>query len=98
MNQMEKMNKVVGMKNCFTIDRGGKRLVRPLKRQELWRFIGCILSSVTYGKKGNKLWSEIPKYFGNKAPTKLQRDVSGKTDLYKVCCDHYCPFYIYAFH
>ena len=38
------------------------------------------------------------KYFGNKAPTKLRRDVRGNTDLYKICCDLYRPFYIYACH
>ena len=29
--QMEKMNEAVGMKNCFTMDGGGKRLVPPFK-------------------------------------------------------------------
>ena len=61
---MEKMNESVGMKNRVTMDGGGKRLVCPLKSQEFWKCIGCILSAVTYGKKGHKLWSEIPKDFG----------------------------------
>ena len=60
---MEKMNEAVGMKNCFTIDGGGKRLVRPFKRQELWKCISCVASEVTYRKKGHKLCSEIQKYF-----------------------------------
>ena len=95
-NQMKKMNEAVGMKNSLTKAGGGKRLVRPFIRQELWKCIGCVLLAVSYGKKGYMIWSEIPKYFGNKARTKLQRDVRGNTDLYKVCCYLYCPFYIYA--
>ena len=31
-------------------------------------------------------------------PTKLQRDVCGNTDLYKVCCELYRHFYIYDCH
>ena len=80
---MEKMNEAVGMKNRFTMDGGGKRLVCPFRRQEFWKCIGYILFSVTCGKKLHKLRSEIPKYFGNKAPTKPRRYVLGNTDLYK---------------
>ena len=56
MKQMEKMNEAVGMNNCVTINGGGRRLVRTFKSQELWKCIGCIISEVTYGKKGHKLW------------------------------------------
>ena len=59
-----KMNKAVCMKNHFTSNGGGKRLVKPYKSREFWKCIGCILSEVTYGKKGRKLWSEVPKCFG----------------------------------
>ena len=77
---------------------GGKRLVHPLKRQELWKCIGCILLEVTYGKKGQRIWSEIPKDSCRMEPTKLRIYVRLKTDLYKVCCDNYPHFYIYACH
>ena len=97
-NQMKQMNEAVGMNNHVTVSGGGKRLVRPFRRQEFWKCIGCVLSAVTYGKKGKKLWIELPKYSGNMAPTKIQRDVHGNTDLYKICCDIYCNFYIYACH
>ena len=63
MRQMEKMNEAVCMKNRFKSNGGGKRLVRPFKRKELWKCIGCILLAVTYGNKGHKLWSEVPNYF-----------------------------------
>ena len=53
---MAKIYEAVGMKNCFTMDRGGKRLVHPLKRQVLCKCIGCIILAVNYGKKGHKLW------------------------------------------
>ena len=52
---MSKMNEAVGMKNCFTMNGGGKKLVRPFKRQDFWKCIGCILSEVTYGKIGHRL-------------------------------------------
>ena len=75
---------------------GGGGVVCPFRRKEFWKCIGFVLSAVAYGNKVQKLWSEIPKYFGNKAPTKLQRDVRGNTNLYKACCDHHRHFYIYA--
>ena len=56
---------------------GGERIVRPFRSQELGKCIGCVLSAVTYGKNVHKLWSEIPKYFGKKAPNKLQIDFVG---------------------
>ena len=37
-----KINEAVGMKNHVTPDGGGDRIVRPFKRQELWKCIGCI--------------------------------------------------------
>ena len=95
---MAKMNEAVGMKNRVTTNGGGKRLVCPFKMQEFCKYIGCILSTVTYGKKWHKIWSEIPKSFGKMENTKLQRDVHGKTDIYKVCYAHYCHFNMHACH
>ena len=56
------MNEAVFIKNRFTSNGVGKRLVKRFKRQEFWKCIGCILLAVTYGKKGHKLWSEIPRF------------------------------------
>ena len=94
---MEKMNEAVCMKNRFTSNGGGKRLVCPFKSQELWKCIGCILSAVTYGKKGCKLWIEVPNCLGKNENPKLRRDVRGTTDLHKLCCVNYRNLYIYAF-
>ena len=80
------------------MSRGKKWLVRPFTRKEFYKCIGCILSEVTYVKKGHKLWSEIPKYFGKKPPTKFQIYVRGNTDMHKVCCDLYHNYYCYDFH
>ena len=55
MKQMEKMNEAVDMKNFFTMDGGGKRVVRPFNRKEFCKFISCILSAVTCVKKEQKL-------------------------------------------
>ena len=95
---MANMNEAGVVRNHFTVNGGGKRLVRPFNRQELYKFIVCILSAVTYGKKGHKIWIEIPKYSCRMAPLKLQRDIRVNTNLYKVCCSHYCHFHIYACH
>ena len=86
------------MNNRFTMDGGVKRLVCTLKRQEFYIFVDCVISAVTYENKGHKLWSEIPKASCRMVHPKIQRDVSGNTNLYKVCCDHYRQFYIYACH
>ena len=91
-----KMNEAVCMKNRVTWNGGGKLQVNKFTRQEFWKCIGCILSAVTYGKKGRKLWSEVPKGFGKYGNMTLRRDVFGTTDLNKVCCAHYRHFYIYA--
>ena len=98
MNQMETINEPVSMKNRLMMGGGGGYIVYSFRKKYLWGFISFVISEVTYGKKGQRLWVEIPKYFGNKAPTKLQRDFRGNTDLYKVCCYNYCPFYIDACH
>ena len=82
---MEKMNEAVCMKNRFTSNGGGKRPVKPFKMQELWKYIGCILSAVTYGKNGRKLWSEVTKCFGKYENPKLRRNVRETTNSYKVC-------------
>ena len=95
---LEKINQLVGINNRLTMDRWVKRIVLPFKRQEFCKLIGCILSAVTYGKKGHKIWIEIPKSSCRISPTKLQIDVRGNTDLFQVCCAHYRHFYIYAFH
>ena len=72
-NQMKKMNEAVGMKNSLTKAGGGKRLVRPFIRQELWKCIGCIISAVTYEKRGQKICRETRIFVGKKPQTKLIR-------------------------
>ena len=93
-----KMNEAVGTKNCLILYGGKKWQVCPFRRQELWKYIGCILLAVTYGKKGHNIWSEKPKTFGKNLQTKLHKDVRGNTDLNKVCCDLCCPYYCYTCH
>ena len=56
---MARINEAVGMKNSFTIDGGGKRLVCPFKRQELWKCIGCVLLEVAYGKRVGSKYQKI---------------------------------------
>ena len=91
-----KMNEVVVIRNRFTMNGLGKRLVRPFRKQEFWKCIGCILLALNYRNKVHNLWSEIPKAFCRMVPPKQQRDVCGNTDLYKVCCAHYRHYYIYT--
>ena len=94
------MNEMVGMKNRILMS-GVKerlRLFHHFTRQELWKCIGCILSTAAYGMKGHKLWSEITRTVGKNPPTKLHRYVRGNTDIHKLCCDLYRPYYCYACH
>ena len=71
------MNEAVCMKNCVTLNGGGKRQLKIFTRQEFWKCIGCILSAVTYRKKGRKLWSEVYKVVGKHNNLTLQRDFLG---------------------
>ena len=49
---MAKMDEAVGEKNRIENYGGRKRLVCPFRRQDFWKYIGCILSEVNYGIKG----------------------------------------------
>ena len=53
---MEKINEAVGKNNHLDKSRGRKRLDRNFTKKDLCKCIGLILSEVTYGKKGHKLW------------------------------------------
>ena len=68
-----KMNLAVGEKNCLDYYRDKKRLVCLFRRQEFWKFIVCILLTVTYGKNGHTIWGRNQIFVGNKAQTKLLR-------------------------
>ena len=50
------------------------------------------------GIKEKSFGVNYQKNAGKMAPNKLKRDVCGDTDLYKVCCDLYSTFCIYACH
>ena len=60
------MNEVVVEKNCLDSVGGKKRHVRFFINNELWKFIGPILSEVTYGKKGHKPWVKTQTSVGKK--------------------------------
>ena len=91
------MNEAVTMKNCVTLNGEGKRQVKKFTRKEFWKCIECILSAVTYGKKGRKLWSEVSKGFGKHEILTLRRNVCGTTNLHKLCCARYCHLFFYDF-
>ena len=78
------MNEAVCMKNRVTLNGGGERQVKKFTRLDLWKCIGYILSAVTYGNKGRKLWSEVSKGVGKYKNLTLRRDVRGTNDLHKV--------------
>ena len=82
---MTKINEAVSMKNLLENYGGKKWLDCSFRRQELWKCIGCILSVVTYEKKGHNLWSETTKTFGEKPQTKSKRDIFEKTYFIWVC-------------
>ena len=51
------MNEAVSMNNCLTMGVRGGRIVFPFIWQEFWKFICCVISALTYGKKLHKLWN-----------------------------------------
>ena len=53
------MNLAVAENNRQDIHGGNNQLVRHFTRKYFWKFIGCILSAVTYGNKGNNIWSKL---------------------------------------
>ena len=53
---MKKKNLAVGENNRLGISGGKRILVHPFRRQAFWKCIGCILTAVTYGKKGQNIW------------------------------------------
>ena len=48
---MSKMNLEARKKNCIDRLGGKRRNVRYFSKNELWKFIGCILSKVTHRKE-----------------------------------------------
>ena len=88
-NHMSKMNEVVDEHN--RLDKcGGKRwLVWHFSNKEFWKYIGCIVLAVTYGKKGHIIWGETHTSDANKAWSPIDINVLGTTGLLKVCCDLY---------
>ena len=81
-NNMKNMNKSFGMKNCLDISGRKKQLCCTFISQCLWKYVGCVLLAVTYGKKGKNIWRKTKKYFGKKERTKLHRYVRGNTYLF----------------
>ena len=64
--QMVKMNQAVGKKNRLDILVGRKRPIRYFPRNKFWKFIGRILSEVTFGVKGNQLCGKSESYVSKK--------------------------------
>ena len=95
--QMAKTNLAVGENNCLDNYGGKKWLVCSFRSHELWKYIGCIISTVNYGNKGHNIWGETQIYVDKKIQNKLHRDVCEKTDLLKVRCDLYRSCYCHAF-
>ena len=93
-----KINEAVGENNRIDDSGRKKGLVFPFRRQELWKFIRCIILAVAYGKKEQNIWKETLIFFGKNSRTKLHRYVRGNTYLHKGCCDLYFHCYCYACH
>ena len=95
---MKNVNVAVGEKNCLDLSVEKRQLVHPFRRQECWKFIGCILSAVTYGKKGHNIWGGAQISVDKQELTKSYRYVCRNTDLLRVLCGIYRPQYCYACH
>ena len=64
------MNEADGENN--DLDKYGEKklLICPFRRQDLRKFIECILLEVIYKNKEHKIWEETPISFGKKEETK----------------------------
>ena len=59
---------------------------RFFSKNGFWKCIGCTISTVTYGKKGYKIWvSHTSKELGNEAG-EIDRDIHWKKYLLKLSC------------
>ena len=92
------MNEAVGKRNCIDELGGKRRLVQKISNKEFWKCIECIILEVYYGKKGHKIWRKTNTSAAKKVQSLIDRDVHGKTDSLKVCCDIYCHNYSFLFH
>ena len=61
---MAKINIAVGEKNRLDYYCGKKGLVHPFRRHKFWKFIGCILYEINYGKKGHNICGETRTSIG----------------------------------
>ena len=85
-DQLKKINKKVDEENGKQRVKGNVRYrkVRHFSSSELWKNIGCLVSSPTFGLRGSRLWEkeEEQKLSGKK---RKQRSIRKKGDLYDVC-------------
>ena len=58
-NQIARMNQVVGENNCIDKSGGRKRPDRPFTRNKFWKYSGCIILAVTFGVKLHHLWVKL---------------------------------------
>ena len=94
----EKINEAVGENNLLDKSKGRGEIVFHFTNNYLCAFIGCILSTVTYGIKGHQIWLKTETSVSNKNRTPIQVDFHGKTYLLKVLCYLYRLRYCYTFH
>ena len=89
---------MVGERNHLDNYGGKKSLCRTFIGKEFWKCIECIVSEVTYGKKGHKLWWETQISVGRKSQKQFLQDFGGKKNLNRLRCNICHPNYCYGFH
>ena len=97
-NQMSKMNEMVGMNNRLMMSRVEKRLVRPFTKARVLKIYWLHSIGIYLWEERKNLCSEAPNCFVKDPLTQLQRYFHGTTDLNKICCDLYRTNYCYACH
>ena len=58
--QLKRMNQKVDEDNgkAMRIGNGWYRKVRRFSRNEVWKNVGCLISSPTFGLGGSRMWGE----------------------------------------
>ena len=92
------MNEEAEKRNRHHKATGKRRLVRFFSINEFWKYIGCILSAVKFGKKGHTLRGVNLIINIRNGPCLISRDVCGKAYLLKLSCPLYRLYYSFLYH
>ena len=96
--QMANINEAVFMKNCVTMNGGGKWLVHPLKGKSSGNVLVVFYMQLPMVRKYTSFGVNYQNILVSMKILNYE-EMFVETPIYiKVCCAHYRHFYIYACH